>query len=75
MTPLPYSPVLCHTPARPQPPQPQQQRQPARRSAAQQTEARAQPHSCQCPQEGHGPRVEAGNGNSSSGSRESCERE
>lgn len=34
--------------------------------------ARTQPHSCQCPQEGHGPHVEAGN--SSSGSRESCER-
>lgn len=36
--------------------------------------ARMQPHSCQCPQEGHGPTVEAGSGNSSSGSRESCER-
>lgn len=36
--------------------------------------ARMQPHSCQCPQEGHGPLVEAGSGNSSSGSRESCER-
>lgn len=76
--PLPYSPVVGQTPARPPPPppQPQQQRQPARRSAAQPSpadwKARTQPHSCQCPQEGHGPHVEAGN--SSSGSRESCER-